>query len=411
MKRIIINADKLFTGNEIIERASVVVNGTRIVKVGKYGEFKGKGLKTRFLSPGLIDMHVHATPFLYKYPYSRELKVIRYIMSLFLYNGVTTIRETGNSVNNTFNTIQLQMDKPSIHSSLFLDGKDPLWSMSFCVYDKSVIDKMLDLAKVLEVEWIKSYESINPEIFLNIVNEAHKRHFKVASHGRAHVINSKVDTIEHIVTLLRKTKNIKWRKLYLLWSNSQELSQMKAVASHMVRNKIALCPTLVLSKMELFPSDGLTYSKYLRKLDPEYRPYQLKHPRNPLAKIKIKKRKRILKNMLAATKLLHDNGVRILAGSDCGNPFVAHGYSLHEELKLLESTGISRLDVLKSATSECADTLGDMRVGRIKTGCRADLLMIDGDPSRTISDLNKITHIILNGKVINRASIRYMKNP
>lgn len=108
-------------------------------------------------------------------------------------------------------------------------------------------------------------------------------------------------------------------------------------------------------------------------------------------------------NALAAARALHRAGVPVLAGTDSPNPATAHGVSLHEELALLVQAGFTPEEALHTAT-EVPDQifkLGDR--GRIAPGYRADLLLVDGDPTRAIGDTLSIVRIWKNGYAISRA--------
>ena len=83
----------------------------------------------------------------------------------------------------------------------------------------------------------------------------------------------------------------------------------------------------------------------------------------------------------AAVGALHRAGVPILAGTDAPSPGLAHGLSLHRELELLVLSGLTPLEALASATSEPARAFGFHDRGRIAEGRRADLLLVDGDPT------------------------------
>jgi imidazolonepropionase-like amidohydrolase len=88
-----------------------------------------------------------------------------------------------------------------------------------------------------------------------------------------------------------------------------------------------------------------------------------------------------LKHAQAAVLALRRSGVPILAGTDAPAPSLAHGLSLHRELELLVLSGLSPLEALASATSEPARAFGLHERGRIAGGRRADLLLVNGDPT------------------------------
>ncbi len=90
-------------------------------------------------------------------------------------------------------------------------------------------------------------------------------------------------------------------------------------------------------------------------------------------------------NAETAVGALHHAGVPILAGTDAPAPGTAHGLSLHRELELLVLSGLTLLEALASATSEPARAFGFYDRGRIAEGRRADLLLVNGDPSIDIT--------------------------
>ncbi|MFD2471715.1 amidohydrolase family protein [Amycolatopsis silviterrae] len=97
---------------------------------------------------------------------------------------------------------------------------------------------------------------------------------------------------------------------------------------------------------------------------------------------------------------LHEAGVDILAGTDAahlGAPGMAHGASLHDELRLLTTAGFTPTEALRAATSVPAQRFGLTDRGRIKPGLRADLVLVTGDPTVTIGDTLSVQHVWRNG--------------
>ena len=103
---------------------------------------------------------------------------------------------------------------------------------------------------------------------------------------------------------------------------------------------------------------------------------------------------------------LHKAGVDILAGSDVSEPLpflggLAHGASLHHELQLLVAAGLTPFEALKSATSIPARRFGLTDRGRIVPGARADLLLVQGDPTTTITDTLNVQSVWRRGSMLN----------
>lgn len=99
---------------------------------------------------------------------------------------------------------------------------------------------------------------------------------------------------------------------------------------------------------------------------------------------------------------LHASGVTILAGSDAPNPGTAHGAALHEELAQLVRAGLTPAEALVAATSAPARAFGLADRGRIAAGMRADLILVDGDPTKDITATRAITTIWKNGRAVAR---------
>jgi imidazolonepropionase-like amidohydrolase len=101
-------------------------------------------------------------------------------------------------------------------------------------------------------------------------------------------------------------------------------------------------------------------------------------------------------------------GVDILAGTDASmaETFfggLAHGASLHQELRYLVAAGLTPAQALRAATATTARRFGLVDRGRIAEGLRADLLLVDGDPTTNIGDT-------LNTRAIWRRGTRFKES-
>lgn len=107
-------------------------------------------------------------------------------------------------------------------------------------------------------------------------------------------------------------------------------------------------------------------------------------------------------NALETVRQLRAAGVPILAGSDAPNPGTWHGMSLHRELELLVSAGLSPAEALAAATSVPAKAFGLKDRGRIVPGLRADLVMVKGDPTADVTASRDILKVWKIGEEIQR---------
>jgi imidazolonepropionase-like amidohydrolase len=107
-------------------------------------------------------------------------------------------------------------------------------------------------------------------------------------------------------------------------------------------------------------------------------------------------------NCLESVRRLHSAGATILAGTDAnGDPSTPysppHGEAMHQELQLLVDAGLSPVEALRAATVAPAEVFGLTDRGTITTGQRADLLLVDGDPTADIGATRNITGVWISG--------------
>jgi imidazolonepropionase-like amidohydrolase len=95
-------------------------------------------------------------------------------------------------------------------------------------------------------------------------------------------------------------------------------------------------------------------------------------------------------------------GVLILAGTDGPLPPTEPGRSLHRELELLVEAGLTPLQALAAATSAPARAFGLTDRGRIAPGLRADLLLVEGDPTVDITATRRIVGVWKRGIALDR---------
>ena len=105
----------------------------------------------------------------------------------------------------------------------------------------------------------------------------------------------------------------------------------------------------------------------------------------------------------ASIAVLRAAGVRLLAGTDAANPGTTWGPSLHGELELLVGAGLSATEALAGATGLAADAFGLTDRGRIAVGRRADLLLVDGDPTVDVTATRAIVAVWKGGAALERA--------
>lgn len=103
----------------------------------------------------------------------------------------------------------------------------------------------------------------------------------------------------------------------------------------------------------------------------------------------------------AVTAAMARAGVPILAGTDAGNAGTLYGISMHRELAALVEAGLTPTAALAAATSAPAAAFRLGQRGCIATGCKADLLLVEGDPTRDITATRRIVEVWKDGQSAN----------
>jgi imidazolonepropionase-like amidohydrolase len=102
-------------------------------------------------------------------------------------------------------------------------------------------------------------------------------------------------------------------------------------------------------------------------------------------------------------KVLYERGINIVLGTDTGNDFIFPGYSMHEEMQLMEMGGFKPMDIIKMATHNAAKMLkASDWLGSIAEGKIADMILLDKNPLESIENTLSISKVIKNGKIQKR---------
>jgi imidazolonepropionase-like amidohydrolase len=203
--------------------------------------------------------------------------------------------------------------------------------------------------------------------------------------------NLGIDSLTHGVPvnpLLLSAEDNKREKFYengggpfdhFLWLDLVDLNstEIEEMIKALVRNDIPVDPTLSIyeAMLEDDAYDGLS------------------DPQNKLRWAKV----------LQLTKIMYDNGVQILSGTDIPNFGLVPGASLHHELELLAEAGIKPLEVIEIATNNGAKALGIEDIsGTIQPGKQADIIVLSVNPIQNISNTKGIEAVIVDGRFADR---------
>ena len=116
---------------------------------------------------------------------------------------------------------------------------------------------------------------------------------------------------------------------------------------------------------------------------------------------------------LAATEkmllALYESGALLMSGTDATLPVLLPGFSLHDELETMVDVGLSPYDVLRTSTYNPALYLGELEeFGTVEVGKRADLVLLEGNPLKDISNTRQIAGTMAQGHYYSRADLDLM---
>jgi imidazolonepropionase-like amidohydrolase len=320
-------------------------------------------LRGKFVMPGLVDMHVH--------------RAIR-DAALYVPSGITTVRNMwGYSGLQEFaaSIDALPYDAPTILAvSPGIDGHPATWPGTRFLESPA---KVRDSLAVLAAEgWMafKIYDHVPALAFDSILAIAHERGMAVVGHvplgvSVSHALTAGMHEIEHLTGYdhaLGTAGHVGLRN----WS-AVDATRFTPLVQSTVRAQTWNCATLaIISEM-----------------------FRLYWPNERAAAVR---------NRRAFVKALFDGGARLLIGTDSGTDIVVPaGSTIVEEIEEHVQAGIPTYAVLRAATANAAESLGQESVfGSVVVGLRADLLVLDANPVVDRRTLRAPHAVVLRGSWI-----------
>lgn len=104
--------------------------------------------------------------------------------------------------------------------------------------------------------------------------------------------------------------------------------------------------------------------------------------------------------MQANLKAVYKAGINIIAGTDAGNIGTQHGASLLRELRMMQASGMSTTDVLKSTTINARRLFPDSQIGSLTAGAPANLVVLNQNPLNDLKALSSISLVMSKGRLI-----------
>jgi hypothetical protein len=269
---------------------------------------------------------------------------------------------------------------------------------------------------------IKVYDGIPGEAYSALVNAAKESSLQIVGHiphevGLSGVLAAGQRTIEHLVgyeTFLESSNSP-------LLGKTDMFSRLRAWG-HIDRDRIPdvvkqvkqagawNCVTLVVTRKAVSPEEvekelARPYIKYLPPSQIEQWKYMSRSIPGSLGEA-------VRFGQAARSQLtgaLNDAGAPILLGTDMGNPWVAAGFSVHQELANLVEAGLTPYEALRAGTrapAECLDATDEF--GTVAVGLRADLILLDANPLDDVSNAARHVGVMTRGKWLSASELHQM---
>lgn len=365
---------QLSTTSLLIENGIIKQTGT-FNQIAKNNSIKVIECKGKYVIPGLVDMHTHISE--YKNPIPE--------LDKFLMNGITGIRDMGGVVDTIALAKDLvlsrQIKGPDIYfAGVTLDGPQSNDPFHVKIYDTTDLKKLtIDLKnRGVTLFKVHNYFPINRLIELKRLGTT--LGLKIAGHipvgiGPMELDSFGINCVEHMNSLisslvLKKSNGIDDITTALTTLDSGYISKL---SNYYSEKNIAFTPTL--STLEDLYSN--LESETSRAMG-----------------------RRMMNRFHEITLWMNQNDVLLLAGSDMGpiNNTTIDG--LHKELEMMVKSGLSPLEALKTATINPSKFLKiDDEYGSIEINKKANLIILNSNPLKDISNTKDISFVLKDGEV------------
>ncbi|HZD93038.1 MAG TPA: amidohydrolase family protein, partial [Candidatus Sulfotelmatobacter sp.] len=363
--------------------------------------------KGKTLMPGLWDMHVHVSP-------GDGL--------LHMACGVTSVRDLANDTDALI-AMRRRFDEgseigPRIVMAGFVDGRGPYQGPTkvFTDTEEEAKTAIENYAKLGYVQ-IKVYSSLKPELLPKIVEMAHAHGMRVSGHvpsgmNAEQFVRAGVDEIQHMnFIFLNFMPQVKDTRTPARFTEVAGHAAEIDLKSEQVRNflqllkehKIVVDPTLSIFEGMFDDRPGKMadgYAAVAGNMPAQVRRGFL-YGGLDVPEGMDQRYRDSFQHFLDMAKTFYDSGIPIVAGTDS-----LAGFSLHRELELYEKAGIPAAKVLQFATLGAARVVKrDSDLGSIVPGKLADMILVDGDPVKHISDIRRVRTVVRDGVVYEVADL------
>ena len=405
-------------GSGAIQNQTVVVRGGRIVEVGPAASvhvplgaiaLDGRG---KFLMPGLAEMHAHIPG------ETAPEQLVRDIMFLYVANGVTTIRGMLGAPNQL--VLRERTASGDVTGPTILVGAPSLNGQS--APDAATAARLVRAHKSAGYDFLKLHPGLQREVYDAIVTAAREVGITFAGHvssgvGLQRTLEARQSTIDHLDGYLEASVSpaVHARMAagpvpFAEMVAAVEADRLRHWAGRTREAGTWNVPTMAL--WEAFyssdSSDVFARRPEMRYAAPQMVNAWVRQKQNMAQTqrnqgVTADAARRYLEMRRIALKALADSGAGVLMGTDSPQMFSVPGFSLHNEIALMQAAGLTPGQVLASGTVNVArytteDLELDGKFGAVAVGNRADLILLNANPLLDARNVARPTGVMVRGK-------------
>ncbi len=395
-----VHAGRLFDGRAAggVQRdVDVTIEGNRITAVAPHSDAQHRGTvvdaSTGTVLPGLIESHTHLSK-AYGEAQGR----------LWLSFGITTVR------NPAANAFEGQEEREAIESGVRagprvlttgepLDGSRIYYPGGVALDGGGLVDAQLARAQALNFDFIKTYVRLPDLVQKRVIEGAHRAGLPVTSHEIYPAVAYGADGVEHIRGTSRRGYSPKSSQLNRSYDDVVQL---------LTASGMTITPTITIqggfAVMNARDPWWIDDPRIARLFPPSVaengRAQRAKAPTGA----DLATREALVASQERFVLAVVQGGGRVIAGTD--SPINPYGVALLSELEHYVRGGLTPAQAIRSATAVPAEAFGLGRdLGTIEPGKLADLVVVDGDPLTTITDLRRTRRVVKDGVVYDAAAL------
>ena len=409
----------------VLEGQTVIVRDGRIASIEPSARARvpsgavrvdGRG---KYLMPGLAEMHAHIPGA------QAPEQVIRDIFTLYVANGVTTIRGMLGAPNQL--TLRAKTASGEMLGPTIFVGAPSLNGNS--ASDPATAARLVREHKAAGYDFLKLHPGIPRTSYDSIVAAARAVGITYAGHisqavGLEHTLASRQSTIDHLDGYLEAALPEAVRMRVIAdqanlgeMVNAVDASRFAALAADTRKAGTWNVPTAFLWESFFSPEapEDMAKRAEMKYAQPQWITGWSNQKRNRIQQdqmngVSADVSARYLSLRRTLLKTLADSGAKLLMGTDSPQMFNVPGFALHHEIELMQEAGLTPYQVLESGTRNVAEYAAkdlklDGKFGTVAVGNRADLILLDANPLTDVRNVARRAGVMVRARWLPAAGL------